>query len=1104
MLRCKQAANARVYLLPDISIHFLGSFQVSSAVVHAKKLGLFLERSLLFFLLMVLWGPSTIKAQRNNLQPPQHSQVKFSSAFLNGRLFTQHVSGQQSKQDDGLFSATLQKPAAPLYDVVALRVSFQADTSRFTTGDGTFAGALFDTLESKVDPLPHDAAYFEAHLQFLENYVGQVSDGKTQIRTHLIPEVVKVSQEMGAYSPTGLDASSDREITKLAKLVEEAWMLASERSAFDMSAFDPETTAFILFHAGVGRDIELVGTSLDKTPLDLPTIFFNEIALSRLLPEASITFNGFPVNHTILMPRTESRLGFDFIQDVPFLVEFSINGLLAASFFNYLDVPDLFDTETGQSAIGPFGLMDALGIFAYNGLFPPEPSGWTKSYLGWADPIDLTGEQTVSLMASSAPSMNEQARVAVSASEYFLIENRNRDLDNDGLTLTIYRDGQTFTQVVENGQEDFNSIDIDGFEGGVVVDVDDFDWALPGGVDEDDNDLNGGILVWHIDERVLAGGLSENRVNVDPVRRGVDLEEADGAQDIGFPTDNIFGPQAFLGTPFDFFYEGNPIVVITGTGEELRLYENRFGPDTFPNSNSNADGPSFVELNNFTLPGPVMTFDYVRAASVHTPVEGFPLPENASVPVGSYLTAFPNVDAGLIYQTNRNEIAVSARGANTPSFFRETFVKDPLVLPDGRIAMLAADDIRSLAKVLLVQGGEVTEIPLQSTVHFLPNDENQLMYDPAGNRLIALIQQATNVTTSQIILNDALEVSNLQGGNLSSSAAVTRSGDFFIRSMGEVSCLTCQKTWQYELPEQDKAGQLVVGEDISGQVGAYTYISGERVIFLNADQSVTEIDLQPFEPQDASFELNRFPVLVDLDNDQRLEVLVTYGSKLLAFSSGGGLADGFPIDMPAPATTQPLIGAFAGQSGWTVFVSATDGYVYAFDLTNGGVQAPGFPLAVGADIPATPLLRNGNLYAVDSTGTVSAWQLQDLETVWWGEQGGNSFHTNFVAIDGSSEPPTTSSNLLTPEQNYNWPNPIREGKTHFRLTPTSDVQVTITIIDTAGTLIDKIVIDNVSGNTSTDIAWETDAASGLYYARVEASTGEGTSETKLIKMAIVR
>jgi hypothetical protein len=50
------------------------------------------------------------------------------------------------------------------------------------------------------------------------------------------------------------------------------WAKVDESGQFDATGLDPETTAFVIFHAGVGRDIELTGTSLDITPYDLPSI----------------------------------------------------------------------------------------------------------------------------------------------------------------------------------------------------------------------------------------------------------------------------------------------------------------------------------------------------------------------------------------------------------------------------------------------------------------------------------------------------------------------------------------------------------------------------------------------------------------------------------------------------------------------------------------------------------------------------------------------------------------------------------------------------------------------------------------------------------------
>ncbi|MGA0256157.1 MAG: hypothetical protein ACO3NR_10700, partial [Rhodothermales bacterium] len=48
-------------------------------------------------------------------------------------------------------------------DLVALMVEFQPDTTRYTTGNGTFAGPLFEEVDApRIDPLPHTPDYFRA------------------------------------------------------------------------------------------------------------------------------------------------------------------------------------------------------------------------------------------------------------------------------------------------------------------------------------------------------------------------------------------------------------------------------------------------------------------------------------------------------------------------------------------------------------------------------------------------------------------------------------------------------------------------------------------------------------------------------------------------------------------------------------------------------------------------------------------------------------------------------------------------------------------------------------------------------------------------------
>ena len=132
---------------------------------------------------------------------------------------------------------------------------------------------------------------------------------------------------------------------------------------------------------------------------------------------------------------------------------------------------------------------------------------------------------------------NSIAKLELSTSEYFLIENRHRDPNGSGVIITTRKsDGTEVNQVFTNQDSEF-IFQESGFdtllEKGTIINVSNFDWSLPGGLDigedeiegtDDDRELNGGMLIWHIDESVINQQLASDRVNVDPYRRGIDLE----------------------------------------------------------------------------------------------------------------------------------------------------------------------------------------------------------------------------------------------------------------------------------------------------------------------------------------------------------------------------------------------------------------------------------------------------------------------------------------------------------------------------------------------------------------------------------------------------
>lgn len=620
-------------------VHWSGSGEVRAVGVHSREVravrvasrevpaGLRIRRS--------VWQQT---AGRERLgRRDVHLKRTLWAALLACLLFVPHSPAQAQQRQ--------KFPEGSQITLVALMVEFQPDTNRFTSGNGTFEPGSIPYLEdpgTRIDPLPHDRGYFASHLAFATTYFQSQSGGRITFHTHVLSKVVRLPHSMEAYSPVGEDPS----LSPLAGMVRDAWTqvgrdreLVEEINSLDL---DPARTGFILFHAGIGRDIELTGTILEKTPQDLPSVFLDQVQLSLLLGQPQ--FDGFDVygtslkvDNALIVPRTESRSGTDLMGQT-FVLPLSMNGMLTAQIGSFLGLPDLFDTRTGQSGIGRFGLMDGAGIFALNGLFPPRLSAFERVWLGWDSPLRVDpGAMAAdsSLVVELAAVGTDQVadvpvptilKVPVTGSEYFLLENRHRDPDGQGVELTFtLADGSTETVRFTNRDDAFLRMDL-GVDTllprGVLTGVSNYDFALHGGLDvgedgqpdtEDDRQLNGGILIWHIDESVMERVAERNAAiagsgdstarfsgfNDLPWRRAVDLEEADGAQDIGYSTSLGFTSIDPTGSAFDFWWEGNDARVITAS-QEISLYSNTFDGQSTPDNRTQGGAPSWFKLDSFS------------------------------------------------------------------------------------------------------------------------------------------------------------------------------------------------------------------------------------------------------------------------------------------------------------------------------------------------------------------------------------------------------------------------------------------------------------------------------------------------------------------------
>lgn len=159
-------------------------------------------------------------------------------------------------------------------------------------------------------------------------------------------------------------------------------------------------------------------------------------------------------------------------------------GVFAHEYGHVLGLPDLYDTDGSSEGIGNYGLM-AGGAWGADGNSPERPShmcAWSKVYLAWITPT-VIGEDTLSQEINQVETNAEVYKLwkrGKPQSEYFLVSNRQKI----------------------------------GFDSRFIGD--------------------GGLLIWHIDEKVINANLLTNTVNDNENHKGVDLEEADGLNDLDY------------------------------------------------------------------------------------------------------------------------------------------------------------------------------------------------------------------------------------------------------------------------------------------------------------------------------------------------------------------------------------------------------------------------------------------------------------------------------------------------------------------------------------------------------------------------------------------
>jgi len=193
-------------------------------------------------------------------------------------------------------------------------------------------------------------------------------------------------------------------------------------------------------------------------------------------------------------------------------------GVYAHEFGHGLGLPDLYDTDGSSEGIGNWGLMGSgsYGTVTRPGDAPNHLTAWSKSSLGWLDPLEITTGEAQSVTLEDVSTDSDYLKLLDEANntngEYFYVENR---------------------QTVG------------------------FDQGLPGE----------GLLVSHVNESRLADDcVFSNSCNDDENNKLVDIEAADGNEDMderlnrgdeGDPWDESASPFDDSSTPSSDYDNGS-------------------------------------------------------------------------------------------------------------------------------------------------------------------------------------------------------------------------------------------------------------------------------------------------------------------------------------------------------------------------------------------------------------------------------------------------------------------------------------------------------------------------------------------------------------------